>query len=144
MPDDARPAAAIDPGVMKGVIPYVLMPGRAQEAAGFYAEAFGAEDIGRLPMPDDPSRMMHLQLVINGGAFMMSDIDAGPPGAAPIHGHLQLVVRDGQAWWDRAVAAGCRVIDAYGRKPWGDDWGLLVDPFGVRWAILEPGLPPTP
>jgi PhnB protein len=28
----------------------------------------------------------------------------------------------------------------YERQFWGDDWGLLRDPFGVRWAILQPGL----
>jgi multidrug efflux pump len=26
------------------------------------------------------------------------------------HGHLQLIVPDAQVWWDRAVAAGCRVV----------------------------------
>ena len=54
-------------------------------------------------------------------------------------GHLQLVVADGQAWWDRAVAAGCKVIAPYERQFWGDDWGLLEDPFGLKWAILQPG-----
>ena len=27
----------------------------------------------------------------------------------------------------------------YERQFWGDDWGLLQDPFGIRWAILQPG-----
>jgi PhnB protein len=65
-------------------------------------------------------------------------------GAAPSYGfgHLQLVVADGRAWWDRAVAAGCTVIAPYARQFWGDDWGLLQDPFGISWAILETGAQP--
>ncbi|QYU67721.1 hypothetical protein J4558_22960 [Leptolyngbya sp. 15MV] len=39
----------------------------------------------------------------------------------------------------RAVAAGCTVVVPYERKFWGDDWGLLVDPFGIKWGILQPG-----
>jgi PhnB protein len=74
---------------------------------------------------------------------MMTDhMDPGGPartGPALPHGHLQLVVADGQTWWDRAVAAGCTVAMPYERQPWGDDWGLLRDPFGIHWAILQPG-----
>ena len=60
-----------------------------------------------------------------------------PAGEAGF-GHLQLVVADGRAWWDRAVAAGCRVLAPYERQFWGDDWGLLEDPFGIKWAVLQP------
>ena len=56
-------------------------------------------------------------------------------------GHLQLVVADGRAWWDRAVTAGCRVLAPYERQFWGDDWGLLEDPFGLKWAVLQPAAP---
>jgi PhnB protein len=47
-------------------------------------------------------------------------------------------VADGRALWDRAVAAGCRVIAPDDRQFWGDDWGLLEDPFGIKWAVLQP------
>lgn len=86
----------LDPAVMNGVIPYMTMAGRAAEACDFYARAFGAKDLGRMPFAD------------------------------------------GHAWWDRAVAAGCTVLAPYERQFWGDDWGLLQDPFGLAWAILQP------
>jgi len=125
---------------MSGVIPYLALAGRAAEAADFYALAFAATEIGRMPMPDGTPGLMHAQLAINGGALMMTDHGGG---AAPTYGfgHLQLVVADGRTWWDRAVAAGCSVLAPYERQFWGDDWGLLADPFGIKWAILQTGSP---
>jgi PhnB protein len=139
MPDDVtqtRPDAA----VMRGVIPYVGLKGRAAEAMDFYAAAFGATDIGRMPDAENPARLMHGQLEINGGALMLTDMgceDGAEGGVGSMH--MQLVVGDGRAWWDRALAAGCTVAMPYERQFWGDDWGMLVDPFGIRWAVLQPG-----
>jgi PhnB protein len=128
--------------VMQGVIPYLALPGQAGAAADFYMRAFGAKDIGRMPMEDAPGRFMHVQVEINGGALMLTDnemMSSAVGGTDPIpRGHLQLVVPDGQAWWDRAVAAGCTVVAPFERQFWGDTWGLLSDPFGLKWAVLTP------
>jgi PhnB protein len=131
-----------DDRVMQGVIPYLGLPGQCGTAAEFYMKAFAAKDIGRMPMEGKPGQYMHLQLEINGGALMLTDMTemsdpAGGDGPIP-RGHLQLVVPDGQAWWDRAVAAGCTVVAPYERQFWGDTWGLLSDPFGLKWAVLTP------
>jgi PhnB protein len=128
--------------IMQGVIPYLCLPGQCGEAADFYVKAFAAKDIGRMPMEDKPGQYMHLQLEINGGALMLTDYSemssvTGSDGPIP-RGHLQLVVPDGQAWWDRAVVAGCTVVAPFERQFWGDTWGLLADPFGVKWAVLTP------
>jgi PhnB protein len=39
----------------------------------------------------------------------------------------------------RAIAAGCKELITYDRQFWDDDWRMLADPFGLRWAVLEPG-----
>lgn len=133
---DTRP----DPAVMRGPIPYVGLDGRAAEAADFYMQAFGARDLGRVPDKERPERMMHLQLEINGGALMMTDCrpDWEPAGQKPQGFTLQLVVADGDAWWTRAIEAGCKVVMPFERQFWGDRWGMLEDPFGLLWAIDEP------
>jgi PhnB protein len=139
MPKDDRFAGPTEQ-VMQGVIPYLAMPGTAGAAADFYIRAFGATDMGRMPMEDTPGQFMHVQVSINGGALMLTDHGMDQPRAPgpPIqNGHLQLVVANGQAWWDRAINAGCRVIAPYERQFWGDDWGLLADPFDIHWAILQ-------
>jgi PhnB protein len=127
--------------IMQGVIPYLSLDGKAGAAADFYAKAFGAKDIGRMPFPDQPGRYMHLQVEINGGALMLTDNvgDGSPDGPPLARGHLQLVVGDGRAWFDRAVAAGCESVMPFERQPWGDDWGMVRDPFGLLWAVLTPG-----
>lgn len=146
MLDDARTPDTPhrpDGRVMQGVIPYLVLDGRSGAAANFYAAAFGAIDLGRMPMDGAAGQFMHVQVEINGGALMLTD--HGDPGATgrggpPLpRGHLQLVVPDGQVWWDRAVAAGCTVRAPFARQFWGDDWGLLVDPFDIHWAVLTPG-----
>jgi PhnB protein len=134
MTDTANPVP--DPSVMKGVLPYIDMRGKAAEAADFYIKAFGAKDLGRMP-GQTPGRLMHCQIEINCGAFMMTDHREGAPEGG--FGHLQLVVLNGQEWWNRAIAAGCAEVMPYERRPWGDDWGLLRDPYGLNWAILQPG-----
>jgi PhnB protein len=131
-----------DDRIMQGVIPYFSLPGQCGAAAEFYIRAFAARDIGRMPMEDQPGQFMHLQLDINGGALMLTDhggMSGVEAGASPMpQGHLQLVVPDGQVWWDRALAAGCTVIAPFERQFWGDTWGLLADPFGLHWAVLTP------
>lgn len=127
-----------EPTLMQGVIPYLAMNGRAGEACDFYIRAFGARDEGQMPFQDGQPGLMHAQVSINGGMLMLTD-HMGPIGDLSMNfGHLQLVVTDGRAWWDRAVAAGCTVVMPYARQPWGDDWGLLQDPFGISWAIMQP------
>lgn len=141
MRDAPRPS---DPTVMNGVIPYLAMAGRTAEACDFYARAFGATELGRMPFPDGKPGLIHAQIEINGGALMMTDcgaMNADGSEKSAIEtgfGHLQLVVADGRAWWERAVAAGCKVLAPYERQFWGDDWGLLEDPFGIKWAVLQP------
>jgi PhnB protein len=136
MPDDVK----IDARTMQGVIPYIGMDGKAGEAADFYVRAFGARDLGRLPGQDDPSRLMHCQVEINGGALMMSDMrPADAPAVKPQGFHLQLVVGDGDLWWNRAVEAGCKVVVPFETMFWGDRWGMLEDPFGILWSVDEPG-----
>jgi uncharacterized glyoxalase superfamily protein PhnB len=51
---------------------------------------------------------------------------------------MQLVVADGDAWWNRAIAAGCKERMPFGFAPWGDKYGQMADPFGVTWAINSP------
>lgn len=143
MPDDvpAEQRYRPDDRVMQGVIPYLCLAGKSGAAADFYLRAFGAKDLGRMPFEGRPGQFMHVQVEINGGALMLTDetMMASVTGEGPIPaGHLQLVVPDGQVWWDRAIAAGCTVLAPFERQFWGDTWGLLADPFGLKWAVLTP------
>jgi uncharacterized protein YndB with AHSA1/START domain/uncharacterized glyoxalase superfamily protein PhnB len=125
---------------MRGVIPYVVQES-ADAAIECYVRAFGARMVGEAAR-DEAGRIMNVALEINGGILMMMDQlpECGVnPTAAGQGNTLQLVVRDGQGWWDRAVAAGCTVTMPFAPQFWGDRYGRLKDPFGLEWAIDEPG-----
>ncbi|MFC7539839.1 VOC family protein [Siccirubricoccus deserti] len=120
--------------MLGGVAPYLTLSNAS--AAEFYERAFGAETVARIP-PDDSGRTMHIHLYINGGSVMLSD-------AFPEHGHplrppqgyaLHLQVKDVDAWWRRATAAGAVVVLPLQLMFWGDRYGQLRDPYGVSWSL---------
>jgi uncharacterized glyoxalase superfamily protein PhnB len=122
----------------RGVIPYIQVEGAAR-AIELYKRAFGAKERSRTPS-DDGKRIMNCQLEINGGLIMVMDAmpEHGFP-YQPSHSYtMQLIVPDGQAWFDRAVEAGCRVATPFQKMFWGDLWGSVTDPFGVHWGVDEP------
>ena len=127
--------------LMQGVIPYVAIEG-ARKAIDFYAKAFGAEVLGE-PAKDESGVIMNASLAINGGVLMVMDtmphIGAEGEAATDKGMTLQLVTDKGDFWWDRAVAAGCVVTQPLKQEFWGDRYGRLRDPFGLMWAINEPG-----
>jgi PhnB protein len=121
------------------VIPYIVIE-RATEAIAFYKRAFAAAEVGVMPA-EDGKRVMHAQLTINGGSVMLND-------PFPEHGHpaqplssltMQLLVDDAEAWFDRAVKAGCAPTMPVQLMFWGDKWGTATDPFGVQLAFNEKG-----
>lgn len=123
-----------------GVIPYLSFDG-ASEASAFYQRAFGAKEHARM-YGEDGKRLMHCHLEINGGSLMLAD-NFPEMGAGPVQRSasdtMQLVVDDGDMWWRRAIEAGCKETLPFNLAPWGDRYGQLTDPFGVSWAMLEPG-----
>jgi len=130
------PAEAGHP--IPGVVPYISLPDAAG-AIEFYKKAFGAREVSRMPA-EDGKRVMHCQLVINGGAFMVSDVfpEYGYGHQPSSSFTMALVIADGQFWWDRALAAGCTQSMPFNTAPWGDRYGEQRDPFGVRWAFNQP------
>ena len=133
-----RPAAMVNPEVLGGVVPYLCVGG-AVEAAEFYQQAFGAEEVGRHPV-DAQGRTMHIHLYINGGSVMLGD-------PYPEHGYalqtpqaftLHLQVDDVDAWWRRAVEAGAEVAMPLQEMFWGARYGQLRDRFGVSWSLSTP------
>lgn len=125
------------PGLPSGVVPYLTIDG-ASDAIAFYVKAFGAKEVSRLTAPDG-ARVAHCHLEINGGALMLADDFEKTASPSPRSGIvMQLVVADGQAWWKRAIDAGCKEKLPFVRAHWGDDYGQLVDPFGVTWALSSP------
>lgn len=129
---------AENPKPKGGLVAYVTVDG-AIKAADFYKRAFGAEVATIFP-PDEKGRTMHVHVYINGSSLMMSD-------AYPDHGHpfrehagfqLALMVEDVDAWFKRAVDAGCTGTMPPQDMFWGDRYAQLKDPYGIAWAMNGP------
>jgi PhnB protein len=122
----------------RGVIAYIQVD-HAGEAVEFYKKALGAKELTRTSN-DAGTKIMNCQLEINGGVMMV--MDSMPENGFPFQPTgsltLQLLVDEGQAWFDRAVAAGCKVETPFQKMFWGDQWGSVSDPFQMRWAFNEP------
>jgi len=109
------------------------------DAIAFYKKAFGAKELGVFPTPDG-RRMMHAVIQIGDSILMMGDEmpnqdckSAETLGASPIS--LYIYVRNADAAFEQAVAAGAAVMMPVADMFWGDRAGTLKDPFGYAWTI---------
>lgn len=134
--DQLPPAPKVE--TKGGVVAYLALDG-ALKAAEFYGRAFAAEPVFHYP-PDDQGRTMHAHIYINGSSVMLGDFypEQGHAKQDPAGFTMQLMVDDAQAWFDRAVAAGCTGTTPVQKMFWGDTWGQVKDPWGVNWAFNQP------
>lgn len=121
-----------------GLVAYVTVNG-AIKASEFYQKAFGAEVATILP-PDEKGRTMHAHLYINGSSLMLNDVfpEHGHPLREPASFSLTLMVEDVDAWYQRAIQAGCTSTTPPADMFWGDRYAALKDPFGVAWGMNGP------
>jgi len=124
--------------------PHLVCSGAA-DAIAFYAKAFDAAEIMRLPGPD--GKLVHASVLLNGAVVMLVDENKewgmlGPKalGGSPVTIHLS--VPDVDASVAKAVAAGATVKMPVADAFWGDRYGSVVDPFGHNWSIATPGKNP--
>ena len=112
----------------------------ASEAAAWYAQAFGAKERSRVPLPGGTVMVVEVDF---GGAVVHvgSEFpDAGIVSPLTIGGTatvLQLNVDDVDAAWARAVKAGAAVHHDLADTFWGERHGQLTDPFGHRWNLAQ-------
>ena len=123
----------------KGTLVPYLMQKDAGAASDFYQKAFGAEEVARMTAPGGTA-LIHLHVYINGHSLMMNDAmpEQGMPYIAPAGYALTLLVEDIDMWFKRAVDAGCTVAMAVDTMFWGDRYGEVIDPYGIRWSMNQP------
>jgi PhnB protein len=121
------------------ITPHIVVQG-AERAAAFYAEAFGAQELSRIPGPD--GRLMSVAMQVDGGLLHLADEfpEMGvlaPPSIGGTAVVLALHVPDAEAVFARAIAAGAQVRQPLAEMFWGDLHGQLDDPFGHRWNVAQ-------
>src|SRR5262245_64639237 len=121
------------------ITPQLAVNGVA-DAIAWYTSALGANELLRNVAPDDV-RIMHAELLLGDSRLFVVDEFAESMRAPSTLGGttvtLHLYVRDVDALFNRAVAAGATVILPVADRFWGDRYGILADPFGHRWSIAS-------
>jgi PhnB protein len=109
--------SAVPPG-FHSVTPHLVVR-NAAAALDFYRRAFGAEIVNKLGGPGGP--IMHAEVRIGDSIVMLNDEMEGQ--SAP------------QATFKNATDTGAQAVMPLENMPWGDRYGIVVDPFGHTWAI---------
>ncbi len=114
----------------------------AASAIAFYAEAFGAHELGRHKAPNS-EKLMYARIELFGSILSLNDDfpeftngQSRTPsafGGCPAVLHLEVV--DAEAVWSKALAAGAEVAMPLRDQFWGALYGQLRDPFGYTWSI---------
>ena len=110
----------------------------AADAIVFYRKAFGAKELSRMPGPD--GKLMHAEVKIGDTIVMLGDEapEMGSPSPQALNGSpvsLMLYVKDVDAVFARAVAAGAKPTMPPADMFWGDRYGMVLDPWGHRWGL---------
>ena len=104
----------------------------------FYRQAFGAQEIMRMPGPDGKS-LMHGEIKIGDSIVMVSDEQPGgcraPVSVGAPTSYLYVYVPDVDKTFNQAVKAGAKVVMPVADMFWGDRFGQVEDPSGHRWGL---------
>jgi len=110
------------------VTPFLALEG-ADRAIDFYARAFGAKERMRMAGPD--GKIAHAELEIGDSIVMLTEAQHEPVTSASLYFYVPNV----DEVVARAAAAGAQVAMPPADMFWGDRFGRIIDPFGVRWGI---------
>jgi PhnB protein len=122
-----------------GVTPQLVVP-KTADAVAFYVAALAADELLRTELPD--GRIMHCELLINGGRVLVHDefpesgsVSPKTLGGTPVR--LHLYVDDVDAWFARAVEAGAKPLMEPSDAFWGDRYAQIEDVAGHHWSLAS-------
>ena len=125
--------------------PYLSFRNNAREAMEFYESVFGGklemQTFGEYHASQDPSecdKIMHAMLTAsNGIVFMASDTPNGMEYRAGTNMSMSLS-GDNEAelrgYYEKLSVDGTIGVPLE-RAPWGDQFGMFTDKFGVPWLV---------
>jgi len=126
------------PDGFHSVTPELNVQGAAK-LIDFMKQAFGAEEVMRMPGPG--GALMHAEVRIGDSVLMLADAVRD----APMPSSIFLYVKDVDAVHRRAVQAGATSVMEPADMFWGDRFARVKDAFGNRWGIAthKEDVPPS-
>ncbi len=123
--------------------PYFSFKDNTREAMDFYKTVFGGKvvmqtfkDFNVSKDPSEDNKIMHAMLEAeNGITFMAADTPNGMPpgtnGSVALSGDNESELKG----YFNKLAVGGMVTMPMEKSPWGDQFGMVVDKFGVTWMV---------
>jgi PhnB protein len=110
------------------------------KAIDFYKAAFGVEELMRIESPDGD---VVAQLKIGESEFWVADESPQHQNFSPetLGGgtvRMVMIVENPEVIFDRAIAAGAKVVSPVEDQSYGWRVGRVADPFGHHWEIGKP------
>jgi PhnB protein len=131
------------------IVAYLTFDGQTEEAFDFYKSVLGGE-FGNLqrfgdnefdgpPMPEeDKQKIMHVSLESSLGTLMGNDhlefmgpFEEGNNISLSLHPDSEEQAKELFA----GLSNGGAVIMPLEKAPWGALFGMLIDPFGIKWLV---------
>jgi PhnB protein len=124
--------------------PYLNFRDNAREAMEFYRDVFGGTlnittfaDFGQADSPD-ASKVIHADLTTDAGYRLMgADTPSANEYHAPAGFGISISGDDAGAlrgYWNK-LSEGGRIDLPLEKQQWGDEFGMVVDRFGVCWLV---------
>lgn len=134
----AEKAKRAVPEGMSTITMHLWFSGNCSKAIEFYKRTFDAQLPGPAVQWPNSDLIMHAMLKIGDSNIMMADAHPSAyeqgPGDRATAG-LFCYVENCDLYYDRAVDAGCEVLEEMMDAFWGDRLGKIKDPFGHTWAF---------
>ena len=111
------------------VSPYLIVDG-ARGTIDFLGKVFEAVELRTFR--DDSGKIVHAEVRIDDTVVMIAD---GVEGWPPIPSHVHIYVKDVDATYERALAAGATSVQVPVKKDDADKRGGVKDPGGTTWWI---------
>ena len=126
---------------MGDLTPYICVAD-ARAAIDWYVDVLGAEVVVEPIVMDDEGHIGHVELAVEGGRWMMSDVFESVGIAAPDTSRgavvsLHLEVDDVDTLCDRVTAAGVTLDRGPEDNPPVGRVAVFRDPFGHRWFLNQ-------
>lgn len=133
--------------------PYIAFNGTAKDAMEFYQSVFGGKltsstfgDAGATDGGVPADLIMHAQLETEAGFVLMAS-DTPPQMAHTVGDNISVSLSGddndaSRGYWDK-LSDGANVTMKLEKQMWGDEFGMLVDKFGIPWMVNIAGEQPA-
>ncbi len=125
--------------------PYINFKNTAKDAMEFYKAAFGGKlimstfkDSGMLKDGPEADNIMHSMLTADNGMLLMAsdtpdhmEYKPGTNVSISLSGDNEAELK---GYWEK-LSAGGTISQPLVKAPWGDQFGMFTDKFGIRWLV---------